>query len=54
MIGAFYDGDVEGEHALWMNAVRETPTVDGVIYTTWRNDYSKLEEFARVWWGGGR
>jgi hypothetical protein len=24
------------------------------MYTTWRGDYSKLEEFARVWWGGGR
>ncbi|MGD1047439.1 MAG: hypothetical protein ABR899_01650 [Candidatus Krumholzibacteriaceae bacterium] len=54
MIAAFYDGDVDKDHALWMNAASGTPGIDGVMYTTWSNDYSKLEEFARAWWGGGR
>ena len=54
MIAAFYDGDVEADHTLWMKGTGGAPAIDGVMYTTWRNDYSKLEEFARVWWGGGR
>jgi hypothetical protein len=28
------------------------PRIRGVMYTTWRGDYSKLDEFARLWWGG--
>ncbi|MCX5752421.1 MAG: hypothetical protein NTW97_02110 [Candidatus Krumholzibacteria bacterium] len=54
MIAGFYDGDVKANHALWANAIGEAPNVVGVMYTTWRGDYSKLEEFARVWWGGAR
>ena len=54
MIAAFYDGDVETDHAQWMKGTGGAPAIDGVMYTTWKNDYSKLEEFARVWWGGGR
>jgi hypothetical protein len=54
MIAGFYDEDVETNRALWAGALGEAPNVVGVMYTTWRGDYSKLEEFARVWWGGGR
>jgi hypothetical protein len=54
MIAAFYDGDVEKDHALWMKAAGAAPRIDGVVYTTWKDDYSKLEEFAKEWWGGGR
>jgi hypothetical protein len=54
MIAAFYDGDVENDHTLWMKGTGGGPAIDGVMYTTWKNDYSKLEEFAKVWWGGGR
>jgi hypothetical protein len=54
MIAGFYDGDVETNRALWASAVGETPNVVGVMYTTWRGDYSKLEEFAKAWWGGAR
>ncbi len=54
MIAGFYDGDVETNRAAWALAVGESPNVVGVMYTTWSGDYSKLEEFARVWWGGAR
>ncbi|MFA4948762.1 MAG: hypothetical protein WC674_09705 [Candidatus Krumholzibacteriia bacterium] len=54
MIAGFYDEDVEANRALWARAAPEAPNVVGVMYTTWRGDYSKLEEFARVWWGGAR
>lgn len=51
MIAAFYDRDVEENRALWMKAAAGTSGIEGVMYTTWRDDYSKLEEFARAWWG---
>ncbi len=67
MIAAYYDEDVAANRAVWANvagaapgsgetpgAPGAAPNVSGFIYTTWRGDYSKLEEFARLWWGGGR
>jgi hypothetical protein len=51
MIAAFYDENVEKNHAAWARAIENAPRLDGVMYTTWRSDYSKLEEFAKVWWG---
>jgi hypothetical protein len=66
MIAAFYDEDVTKNRAAWGNvagaargvggetpgARGSAPNVAGFMYTTWRGDYSKLEEFARLWWGG--
>jgi len=54
MIAAYYDEDVEANHTVWMNAAEGVPGIVGVMYTTWNRDYSKLEEFAKVWWGGGK
>jgi len=54
MIAGFYDGNVEKDRALWAGALGEAPNLAGVMYTTWSGDYSKLEEFARAWWGGAR
>ena len=54
MIAGFYDEDVKANRARWASALGEAPNVVGVMYTTWRDDYSQLEEFARVWWGGAR
>jgi hypothetical protein len=54
IIAAYYDEAVEANHTLWMNAAEGVPGIVGVMYTTWKHDYSKLEEFARVWWGGGK
>lgn len=52
MMAAYYDRDIERDHAMWQAASAETPNVRGVMYTTWKRDYSKLEEFAQTWWGG--
>jgi hypothetical protein len=50
MVAAYYDGDVEADHRTWSAAMAGVPGIVGVMYTTWENDYSRLEDFARVWW----
>jgi hypothetical protein len=54
MIAGFYDEDATANRAAWAGALETAQHIDGVMYTTWTGDYSKLEEFARLWWGGGR
>ncbi|MDB5297340.1 MAG: putative glycosyl hydrolase [Phycisphaerales bacterium] len=45
VIAGYYDG---GQHtARWLASAARVPGVVGVMYTTWRNDYSKMEGFAR-------
>jgi hypothetical protein len=51
MIAAFYDSDVTEDHKMWSEAMKGIPGIQGIMYTTWQNDYSKLEEFAHAWWG---
>jgi hypothetical protein len=51
MIAAFYDEDVGENRTAWARAVSGAPRLDGVMYTTWRADYSRLEGFAKAWWG---
>ncbi len=50
MISGFYDRD-EGQIKDWMNSAKDVPSVEGAMYTTWSNDYSKLESFAQNVWG---
>jgi len=50
MIAAFYDSDVESNSQMWRQAMKNIPNISGIMYTTWQNDYSKLEEFASTWW----
>jgi hypothetical protein len=46
IIAGYYDDD-PARVIDWMKAARSVPdSVDGVIYTTWTNNYSHLEEFA--------
>lgn len=51
MAAGFYDGPV-AQIREWLAAGRETPGFRGVMYTTWRQDYSQLEAFAQAAWGG--
>ncbi len=48
-IAGFYDSGPE-EIVDWLNVVEKEaiPNVDGVMYTTWRRDYSKLEMFSEL------
>ena len=52
MIAAYYDSDVATNHKMWTDAMEGIPNIVGVMYTTWRSDYSNLEAFAETWWGG--
>lgn len=51
MLAAYYDGDPAADHRRLERASRGVRGVTGVMYTTWRNDYSDLESFAEIWWG---
>ena len=53
ILAGYYDGPVENIKS-WLAAAKKLPKnalVDGVMYTTWRGDYSNLEAFARAAWG---
>ena len=50
LLAGFYDGSPEAI-VPWLAAARKAGPVDGVMYTTWQNDYSKLEVFAKAAWG---
>ena len=47
ILSGFYDSPVENIKP-WLAAARGVKGVDGVMYTTWVGDYSKLEAFAKV------
>lgn len=49
ILAGFYDADAE-QIGQWLETVRENrvPGVIGVMYTTWRQDYSQLREFMNV------
>ena len=47
ILSGFYDAPVDGIKP-WLAAARSVKGIDGVMYTTWVGDYSKLESFAKV------
>ena len=47
ILSGFYDAPVDGIKP-WLAAAKLVKNIDGVMYTTWVNDYSKLEDFAKV------
>ena len=47
IIAGYYDGDVAGNIRKWRAATEGVKGVNGFMYTTWRNNYDALEEFAR-------
>jgi hypothetical protein len=50
VLAGFYDSPVENIKP-WLAAAHNVKGVDGVMYTTWVGDYSKLEDFAKVSFG---
>ena len=48
----YYDNDLS-QWKQWLVSAANVKGVVGYMYTTWRNDYSKLEEFARMSRSGG-
>lgn len=47
IIAGFYDEPVENV-TRWIEAAGNIPDIDGFMYTTWKQDYSKLEQVART------
>lgn len=47
ILSGFYDSPVENIKP-WLAAAKSVKNIDGVMYTTWVGDYSKLEAFAKV------
>lgn len=50
ILAGFYDGPVD-QIQTWLADAGGIRGIDGVMYTTWRRDYSQLEAFARAAWG---
>lgn len=51
ILAGYYDGPVDTIKT-WLADAKNYPGVCGVMYTTWVNDYSNLEAFAKAAWGG--
>ena len=51
VIAGYYDGGQDTKK--WLESAGKVKGVIGIMYTTWRNDYSKMEEFAREVGSGG-
>jgi len=47
ILAGYYDGSVE-DIKTWLQDARSVPNIAGVMYTTWRGDYSNLEAFAKA------
>lgn len=47
IIAGYYDGPMD-QVKQWLVAARGVKGVIGVMYTTWQNDYSQIEAFART------
>lgn len=50
ILAGYYDGSCMPIDQ-WLDSARPAVRVDGVMYTTWKGDYSNLEEFAMQAWG---
>lgn len=48
LMAGFYDSDPVANAKGWMEAGRKKPGVLGLMYTTWRQDYSQLEKFVEA------
>lgn len=53
ILAGFYDAPVS-RFAPWLSAARKTGGPRGAMYTTWRGDFSKIEDFAKAAWGDQR
>lgn len=49
IIASFYDYDVQDNFDDWQNAIDGRPTA-GSMYTTWTDDFGKLQEYGDLWW----
>ncbi len=52
VIAAYYDDPSLQSTRRWLDAANDEPSVKGIMYTTWRRDYDRLEAFAELCNGG--
>jgi len=45
LMAGYYDSDPAGNAQGWMESGRKTGNVEGIMYTTWQQNYSELERF---------
>jgi hypothetical protein len=50
IIAGYYDESTEANHQAWQTAVGRQPRIKGSMYTTWVDDFTKLELFGQLWW----
>lgn len=50
VIAAYYDRGTNWKSVVndWLDAGEGVPNVDGIMYTTWSNNYEHLEEFMQL------
>ncbi len=51
ILAGYYDGGV-GYTRTWLEDGKDVKGINGVMYTTWQSNFSELEHFAEVVWGG--
>lgn len=47
IIAGFYDAPLENV-SRWLDSAKDIDHIDGFMYTTWKQDYSKLEEVSKL------
>jgi hypothetical protein len=53
ILAGYYDNNVDYT-VQWLKDSAGIKGIEGVMYTTWRNDFSQLEKYAQTVWGGKR
>jgi hypothetical protein len=48
IMAGYYDGAPEPNAKGWMQAARSVPGVEGIMYTTWQNNFEHLEAFIKA------
>lgn len=48
LVATYYDDPDLAQARDWIKSARDDKSVIGYMYTTWRSDYSKVEEFAKL------
>ena len=49
ILATYYDaGNWKQGTQKWLTAAEGVPGIDGIMYTTWSNDYRHLEEFMQI------
>jgi hypothetical protein len=50
ILAGYYDADPQSIRG-WLERAKPFRSVQGVMYTTWTNNYEHLETFAKAAWG---